>query len=69
MIGDFSGMCYLIFYEDMIDKLLKISLPNAVFEDSGKCKDIVDTILTNMDDIISPLLICRKVEAYINSDS
>lgn len=59
IIGELTGVCYLIFNEKEVDKLLKISLPPAMLEDEEQKLLMSDAILKEADNIISASVITQ----------
>jgi len=59
IIGELKGVCYLIFNEQEVDKLLKISLPATILEDKEKKMEMSDAILKEADNIISASVITQ----------
>ena len=53
IIGELKGVCFLIFNEKEVNKLLKISLPASILEDEEQKKVMSDAILKEADNIIS----------------
>lgn len=50
--GDLKGICYLIFSEDEVQKILGVSLPKSILDDAEKLAVMSDAILLEMDNII-----------------
>ena len=50
--GALKGICYLIFSESDVEKILKVSLPASILNDPAKLKVMADAILLEMDNII-----------------
>lgn len=50
--GDLKGICYLIFSEEEVNKLLKVSLPEEILNNPDKLKIMGEAILLEMDNII-----------------
>ena len=50
--GELSGNCYLIFSEEEVQNLLKVSLPESILNDEDKLRVMGDAILLEMDNII-----------------
>jgi len=50
--GDLKGICYLIFSEQEVNKILGVSLPKSILEDPEKLAVMSDAILLEMDNII-----------------
>ena len=50
--GDLKGICYLIFSEQEVNKILGVSLPKSILEDAEKLAVMSDAILLEMDNII-----------------
>ncbi len=59
IIGELSGVCYLIFNEKEVNKLLKISLPASILEDEEQKLVMSDAILKEADNIISASVITQ----------
>lgn len=63
IMGEVGGVCYLIFSEDEIDKILKASLPESVLNDPDKLAVMGDAILLEMDNIIVASVITQLANA------
>lgn len=59
IIGELTGVCYLIFNENEVNKLLKISLPASILEDEEQKKVMSEAILKEADNIISASVITQ----------
>ena len=59
IIGELAGVCYLIFNEQEVNKLLKISLPASILEDEEQKMVMSDAILKEADNIISASVITQ----------
>jgi len=59
IVGELSGVCYLIFNEKEVNKLLKISLPASILEDEEQKLLMSDAILKEADNIISASVITQ----------
>lgn len=59
IIGELTGVCYLIFNEQEVDKLLKISLPASMLEDEKQKMMMSEEILKEADNIISASVITQ----------
>jgi len=59
IVGELSGVCYLIFNEKEVNKLLKISLPASILEDEEQKLVMSDAILKEADNIISASVITQ----------
>lgn len=59
IVGELSGVCYLIFNEQEVNKLLKISLPASILEDEEQKMVMSDAILKEADNIISASVITQ----------
>ena len=59
IIGELSGVCFLIFNEKEVNKLLKISLPASILEDEEQKLVMSDAILKEADNIISASVITQ----------
>ncbi len=59
IVGELSGVCYLIFNEKEVNKLLKISLPTSILEDEEQKLVMSDAILKEADNIISASVITQ----------
>ena len=57
--GDMSGVCFLIFTEEEVERLYQKSLPASIFKDAEKLKVMGDAILLEMDNIISASVITQ----------
>ena len=59
IVGELAGVCYLIFNEQEVNKLLKISLPASILEDEEQKMVMSDAILKEADNIISASVITQ----------
>ncbi len=59
IIGELTGVCFLIFNEKEVEKLLSISLPPAMLEDPEQKLLMSDAILKEADNIISASVITQ----------
>ena len=59
IVGELAGVCYLVFSEQEVDKLLKISLPASILEDEAQKLEMSDAILKEADNIISASVITQ----------
>lgn len=59
IVGELTGVCYLIFNEKEVNKLLKISLPASILEDEEQKLVMSDAILKEADNIISASVITQ----------
>lgn len=59
IVGDLKGVCFLIFNEKEVNKLLKISLPASILEDEEQKLVMSDAILKEADNIISASVITQ----------
>lgn len=59
IVGELVGVCYLIFNEQEVNKLLKISLPASILEDEEQKMVMSDAILKEADNIISASVITQ----------
>jgi len=59
IVGDLNGVCFLIFNEKEVNKLLKISLPASILEDEEQKIIMSDAILKEADNIISASVITQ----------
>ncbi|MCF6308681.1 MAG: hypothetical protein L3J09_12120 [Flavobacteriaceae bacterium] len=59
IVGELSGVCFLIFNEKEVNKLLKISLPASILEDEEQKVIMSDAILKEADNIISASVITQ----------
>ncbi len=59
IVGDLKGVCFLIFNEKEVNKLLKISLPASILEDEKQKIVMSDAILKEADNIISASVITQ----------
>jgi len=59
IIGELTGVCFLIFNEKEVDKLLSISLPPAMLDDPEQKALMSDAILKEADNIISASVITQ----------
>lgn len=50
--GDLQGICYLVFSEEEVNKILGVSLPQSILDDKEKLAVMSDAILLEMDNII-----------------
>ena len=64
IMGDLQGICYLIFSEQEVQKILGVSLPKSILEDAEKLAVMSDAILLEMDNII----VASVVTQFSNSD-
>ncbi len=59
IVGELSGVCFLIFNEKEVNKLLKISLPASILEDEEQKLIMSDAILKEADNIITASVITQ----------
>ncbi len=59
IVGDLTGVCYLIFNESEVNKLLTISLPASILEDKEQKAVMSEAILKEADNIISASVITQ----------
>jgi chemotaxis protein CheC len=59
IVGELKGVCFLIFNEKEVNKLLKISLPASILEDEEQKLVMSDAILKEADNIISASVITQ----------
>jgi len=59
IIGELEGVCYLIFNEQEVEKLLKISLPATILEDEKQKSEMADAILKEADNIITASVVTQ----------
>ena len=57
--GELTGVCYLIFSEEEVHKLLQISLPESVRANKEKARVMGEAILLEMDNIITASVITQ----------
>jgi chemotaxis protein CheY-P-specific phosphatase CheC len=50
--GELQGICYLIFTEEEVERILGVALPESVLNDPQKLRVMGDAILLEMDNII-----------------
>ncbi len=59
IVGELNGVCFLIFNEKEVNKLLKISLPASILEDEEQKLIMSEAILKEADNIISASVITQ----------
>jgi chemotaxis protein CheC len=59
VIGDMTGVCYLIFNEQEADELIKLSIPPSMLQDEEQKKMMASEILKEADNIISASVITQ----------
>ncbi len=52
ILGELKGICYLIFSESEVNKLLKVCLPESIRNNQANLKEMGEAILLEMDNII-----------------
>jgi chemotaxis protein CheY-P-specific phosphatase CheC len=62
--GDLKGVCYLIFSEIEVQKILGVSLPTSILEDPEKLAVMGDAILLEMDNIIVASVITQFSNSF-----
>lgn len=63
IIGDISGVCYLIFDQNEVNEIVSIGLPKSILEDPEKCAEMTDAILLEMDNIIVASVVSELANA------
>lgn len=63
IMGDVSGVSYLIFSQDEIEEIWKVSLPENIRSDTEKMKVMGDAILLEMDNIIVASVVTQLANA------
>ncbi|MEN8247450.1 MAG: hypothetical protein ABFS32_00835 [Bacteroidota bacterium] len=59
IIGDMTGICYLIFNENEADELIKLSIPPSMLQDEEQKQMMAEEILKEADNIISASVITQ----------
>ena len=62
--GDLKGICYLIFSEEEVKKILGVSLPKSILENPEKLAVMSDAILLEMDNIIVAAVVTQFSNAF-----
>ena len=57
--GDVEGNCYLIFNEEEVDKLAKISLPENIVNNPSQFEEMKEAILLEADNIITAAVVTQ----------
>ncbi|UKN01605.1 hypothetical protein K6119_17930 [Paracrocinitomix mangrovi] len=63
IMGEVGGVCYLIFSEEEVNRILEVSLPESVRNDPDKLKVMGDAILLEMDNIIVASVVTQLANA------
>lgn len=66
IMGEVGGVCYLIFSEEEVNKILEVSLPESVLKDSEKLKVMGEAILLEMDNIIVASVVTQLANTLNN---
>lgn len=62
--GELEGICYLIFSEKEVEKILEVSLPEKMREDPEKLRIMGDAVLLEMDNIIVASVVTQFSNAF-----
>lgn len=63
IMGEVGGVCYLIFSEEEVNKILEASLPESVLNSPEKLKVMGEAILLEMDNIIVASVVTQLANA------
>ncbi len=62
--GELAGVCYLIFSEEEVQRILEVVLPEGVRSDSEKLRVMGDAVLLEMDNIIVASVITQFSNSF-----